>query len=51
MFAEEARRLGEIEREIQREHKVYKDGHVSVHAQTISCTKALTNDVANGRML
>jgi hypothetical protein len=39
MYAEEAQRLGEVEREIQREHKVYKDAHVSVHVRTTSCLK------------
>jgi hypothetical protein len=32
LCAEETRRLGDIEREIQREHTVYKDAFVSVHA-------------------
>jgi hypothetical protein len=32
LFAEETRRLGDIEREIQQEHKVYKDAFVGVHA-------------------
>lgn len=32
MCADETRRLGEVEREILREHDVYKDGFVSVHA-------------------
>ncbi len=32
MCAEETRRLGDIEREIQREHNEYKVAFVSVHA-------------------
>jgi hypothetical protein len=39
MCAEEARPLGEIEREIQREQRVYKEAFVSVHSQTNFCSK------------
>ncbi len=31
LYTEETRRLGDIEREILREHKVYKDAFVGVH--------------------
>ena len=32
LCAEETRRLGDIERDILREHNVYKEAFVSVHA-------------------
>jgi hypothetical protein len=51
LCAEEGRRLGEIEREILREHTVYKDAFVSVPAQTTSCSKGSDERYPIGRMV
>jgi len=42
LCTEETRRLGDIEHEILREHNVYKGAFVSVHTQTDSCSKSLS---------